>query len=95
MSQQQFYYELEAARVLNRLQQEASDRLWDRLCDAIDLIVDHSDSREARGEQLRARDDKAVWKVDIFDGMDDWAILRHHDQHGAVVIAWIGPWPPT
>ena len=71
------------------------DRLWERLCDAIDLIVDRPDSREARAEELRGREGKAVWKVDVFDRTDDWAILWHRDPAGAVVIAWIGLWPPS
>jgi hypothetical protein len=91
----EFRYEVEAAKSLHRLEQEASDRLWGRLCDAIDLIIDHPDSREARGEELRGREGKAVWKVDVFDGTDDWAILWHRDSSGVVVIAWIGSWPPV
>lgn len=95
MSGADFRYEIEAERVLDELRERATDRLWERFCDAIDVIVDHPDSREARGEELRGREGKAVWKVDVFDGSDDWAILWHRDDEGGVVIAWIGLWPPT
>ncbi len=94
MSDPDFRYEAEVQHVLDKLEADAGDRLWNRICDAIDLIVDHPDSRQARGEELRGREGKAVWKVDVFDGTDDWAILWHHDS-GRVVIAWIGLWPPT
>jgi hypothetical protein len=91
----EFRFEKEAAGALDRLQADASDRLWERICDAIDMIIDRPDSREARAEELRGRDDKAVWKVDAFDRDGDWAILWHLDNEGLVVIAWLGLWPPA
>lgn len=94
MTAPSFRYTREARRALDGLEASASDRLWNRLCDAIDLILDHPGSREARAEELRGREDKVVWKVDVFDQHDDWAILWHEDDRGAVVIAWIGIWPP-
>jgi hypothetical protein len=89
-----FEYSDDAREALDRLENEVPDRLWNAICDAIELIVDHPDSREARAEELRGHDEKAVWKVDIFDGSDDWAILWHPNESGLVVIAWIGLWPP-
>jgi hypothetical protein len=89
-----FRYSHDAARALDLLHADASDTLWERLCDAIDTIVDHPESREARAEELRGRGGKAVWKVDVFDGDEHWAMLWHHDTHDRVVIAWIGRWPP-
>lgn len=94
MSGPRFRYGVDARHALDQLEADASDRLWTLLCDAIDLIVDYPGSREARGEELRGRGGKAVWKVDVFDGIDDWAILWHHDEAGLVVIAWVGLWPP-
>ncbi|HVT21643.1 MAG TPA: hypothetical protein VHD58_10875 [Mycobacteriales bacterium] len=95
MSAPRFEYSEDARKALDRLECEAGNRLWDDLCGAIELIVTHPDSREARGEQLRGRDDRAVWKVDVFDGSDDWAVLWHHNASNRVVIAWIGLWPPA
>jgi hypothetical protein len=89
-----FEYSEDARKALDRLESEAGDRLWNDVCDALELIVTHSDSREARAEQIRGRDDRVVWKVNVFAGSDAWAVLWHYDQAGLVVIAWIGRWPP-
>jgi hypothetical protein len=94
VTEPEFRYEREAAATLDRLRAEASDRLWGKICDALDTIIDRPDSRDARAEELRGRDGKAVWKVDVFDRAGDYALLWHHDEHGVIVIAWIGLWPP-
>jgi hypothetical protein len=54
-----------------------------------------SNAPTRRAEELRGRDGKAVWKVDVFDGSEDWAVLWHPNDSGLVVIAWIGLWPPS
>jgi hypothetical protein len=90
-----FRYEREAAATVDRLHAEASDSLWAKLCEAVDTIVDRPTSREARAQELRGRDGKAVWKLDLFDADEHWAVLWHHDADGFVVIAWVGEWPPS
>lgn len=94
MTDPEFCYEEQASAALDRLEAQASDRLWDKVRDAIDTIIDQPESRGARAEEPRGRDAKAVWKVDVFDRDGDWAILWHHNDDGLVVIAWIGLWPP-
>jgi len=89
-----FRYEGEAADTIDRLHADASDSPWTKLCDAVDTIVDHPDSRDARAEELRGRGGKAVWKVNVFDGREHWALLWHYDAGRTVVIAWVGRWPP-
>lgn len=94
MASPRFEYGKDARKALDRLEVEAPDRLWDALCEAIELIVTRPDSREARADELRDRAGGAVWKVDVFDRGDDWAVLWHRNDAGLVVIAWIGLWPP-
>lgn len=89
-----FRYEREAAATIDRLHADASDSLWAKLCAAVDTIVDEPSTRAARAEELRGRGGKAVWKVDVFDDGDHWALLWHHDANDVVVLAWIGLWPP-
>ncbi|MHB8452594.1 MAG: hypothetical protein ACYDAQ_19380 [Mycobacteriales bacterium] len=95
MTDRAFRHEHEAASALTKLEADASDQLWNHICDAIDLLIERPDSRAARAEELRGRGGKAVWKIDVFDRSDNWVILWHHDTQGGIVIAWIERWPPT
>lgn len=87
------YYSRQASEALDKI--EASPErveLWDALCDALDLIIDHPDSAQARREALRTATGMTVWRVTVRvpRDSDDWAVLWHHDDVGRILIAYIG-----
>lgn len=83
-------YSPDAARALDALEADSTNsRLWNAVCDAIDLICDHGDTAEARREQLRTTGGTAVWKVAIRTH-DDWVVLWW-PQGDAAYIGYIGP----
>jgi hypothetical protein len=65
-------YASAAAQVLKS--DTISDRLWDAIVDAIELICDSPDGLEARRSQLRGAGGKPYWKVSVRTD-DDWCIL--------------------
>jgi hypothetical protein len=64
-------------------------RLYDAVCDAIDLICDHGDSAEARREQLRTVAGSTVWKVAVRTRHQGWVVLWWPVEDKAL-IAYIG-----
>lgn len=68
-------YSAQSSAALDMLESGAGDKLLPAVCDAIDLICDHSGDRRARAEQLRTTSGTPVWKVPIRTSTDDWVVL--------------------
>jgi hypothetical protein len=49
--------------------------LYNRVCAAIDLILDQGDSAAARREQIRTTNGAAACKVRVRTRAEDWVIL--------------------
>lgn len=87
------YYSGQAADALDKVEADpGAVELWNALCDALDLIIDHPDSAPARRDALRTTAGTTVWRgtVRVPRETDDWAILWHHDETGRILIAFIG-----
>lgn len=86
-------YSPQAAQTLDGLEADpGSVDLWNALCDALDLIIDHPDSAPARRTALKTTAGTTVWHVSVRvpREADDWAILWHQDDTGQILIAYIG-----
>ena len=84
-----------APKVIAQLDQIEQDptrvRLWNAICDAVDLICDQPESGEARQHVWRRRDGGLVWQIPLRDtGDDDWAILWFPNGDDANIV-YIGP----
>lgn len=87
------FYAHQADETLDRLEADpAATALWNAVCDALDLIIDHPDSAPARREALRTTAGTTVWHVPVHAPReaDDWAILWHRTDAGQILIAYIG-----
>lgn len=86
-------YSRQASDALDRFEADAdATALWNALCDALDLIIDHPDGAEARRVALRTATGSTVWRVPMRVPREagDWAILGHRDDAGQILIAYVG-----
>ncbi len=81
-------YSDQAINALDSVEVSGDQRMWNAVLDVIDLICDHSESAEARREQLRGKDGTVVWKVPVRTD-DDWVVLWWPDGDLAY-IPYIG-----
>jgi len=73
-------------------QDSTRGRLWDAICDAIDLICDHPEAGEARRYMWRRRDGGPVWQVRLRNtGEDDNWIVLWYLEGGDAQVVYIGP----
>jgi hypothetical protein len=63
------------AAMLDQLELSSDVVLYNRVCAAIDLILDQGDSAAARREQIRTTNGAAAWKVRVRTRAEDWVIL--------------------
>ncbi len=74
------------AEVLDQIEGDAGRReLWDAVQDAIDLVCDLPDSREARMRAIRVYDDPSrepytVYGVDVRTREENWILLWRPDK---------------
>lgn len=87
-------YTEQAERALDLIEADPGRRkLWNAICDAIDLVCDQPDSAEARREALRTPGGNTIWRVPIryFDDDQDWVLLWYPDhQVNETVILYVG-----
>lgn len=86
-------YSRQANETLDKIEADPeATALWNALCDALDLIIDHPDSAQARRAGLRTAAGTTVWHVTVRAPRetDDWSILWHHNDAGQILIAYIG-----
>ena len=86
-------YAPEVMTQLEKIEHDTTrERLWEAICDAIDLICDYPESGQARRQAWRRRAGGPVWQVALRNtGEDeDWVVLwfRNHDE---AKIVYIGP----
>ena len=83
-------YSPQSSAALDMLESGADDKLLHAVCDAIDLICDHSGDRRARAEQLPTTSGTPVWKVPVRTSTDDWVVLWR-PRGDLADIYYIGP----
>jgi hypothetical protein len=86
-------YSRQASEALDTIETDPrATALWNALCDALDLIIDHPDSAQARRAALRTAAGSTVWHVSIRTPQesDDWAILWQRNDAGQILIAYVG-----
>lgn len=86
-------YSAQASEALDKVEADAeSMELWNALCDALDLIIDHPGSAAARRHSLRTAAGTTVWRVVVRvpRGDDEWSILWLRGPAGRTLIAFVG-----
>lgn len=68
-------YTEDVKRALFKLQIGSDLRLLHAVCDAIDLICDRGNSREARVELLVTENGNKAFRVPVRDSRYDWCLL--------------------
>ncbi len=86
-------YSPDVAKILDQIDDDPTrTALWNAICDAIDLICDHSGSAQARRHALRTTAGNTLWSVPVryWAEDNDWVVLwRPRGDHA--LIAYIGP----
>jgi plasmid stabilization system protein ParE len=86
-------YSRQASETLDKIEADPeASHLWNALCDALDLIIDHPDSAQARRAALRTAAGTTVWYVTVRAPRetDDWMVLWQHNEADQILIAYIG-----
>ncbi len=83
-------YSRAADAALNRIEHDPSrKKLWNAICDAIDLVCDRPDSAEARKEAMHLHGRSlTVWKVPVSTPWEDrdWVLLWFPSGEEAVIL---------
>jgi hypothetical protein len=77
-----------ASAALDKIEKDRIRRkLWNAICDAIDLVCDRPDSAEARLEAVRLPSGLTIWQIPIRCPVeeDNWVLLWHRDGEEAVI----------
>ena len=80
------------ASMLDELERGSDDRLLNAVYDALDLILDHSESAEVRRGLVHSESGRAVWIVPVPAARHQWSVMWWQDGQIAV-FAYVGPRP--
>lgn len=75
---------------------DSRTRLWNAICETLDLILDKPDSADTRAHSMRVSAGGTAWRVQIpeFSQDQNWSVIWSRDGD-EIVFLYVGPWPPA